>query len=178
MHECPLKRDYFNRTSILQPFIFRGHIIFLGSILGVEFASKSPQNRFPSRWLSHPSEKYAQQIGSNHFPKRLVWKFQNIFELPPPRWEKQYASMLTRIFLEHLSDSSIARMATIVFLVFPLLMAGTNHLPYVGKNLENSGPNSPKVHLRGWTGDCQPTNPPYLWMSRWNLGSMGYFPYL
>ena len=46
LHECPLKRAYFNRTSIFQPFIFRGHIIFPGSSLGVEFASKSPQNRF------------------------------------------------------------------------------------------------------------------------------------
>ena len=29
---CPLKRDYFNRECIFQPFIFRGHVSFPGSI--------------------------------------------------------------------------------------------------------------------------------------------------
>ena len=30
---CPLKRDYFSREYIFQPFIFRGHVSFAGEYL-------------------------------------------------------------------------------------------------------------------------------------------------
>ena len=47
--------------------------------------------------------------------------------------------------LEHRTDSSIACMAAIVFLVLPLLMAATNHLPYVGeKKPKLRGPTTPQ----------------------------------
>jgi len=54
----------------------------------------STRNRGPTKkgwvsswWFHNPSEKYARQIGS--FPQGSGWKFQKIFELPPPvmyRW--------------------------------------------------------------------------------------------
>ena len=33
---------------------------------------------------TNPIEKYARQIGS--YPQGSGWKFQKLFELPPPRW--------------------------------------------------------------------------------------------